>query len=182
VSFKYLLVQISSKQKSKNTQIMHQNIRRINYTKWKNKWAGHVVRMWELRNTYNILFGKHEGMRLLGRPRRAVDWKENIKTDLKEMQFGGVDWIHLAQDRDGRGGGGGSCEYGNERAGSITCREFIDKLRDFYHLKKDSDPWSYLGQLYGRINNNAGNQKWWLICKCAIRPICSWNNSGHHKN
>jgi hypothetical protein len=39
-----------------------------------------------------------EGRRPLGRPRRR--WEDNIKMDLREIGFGDVDWIHLAQDRD----------------------------------------------------------------------------------
>ena len=42
--------------------------------------------------------GKPEGKRPLGRPRRR--WEDNIKTDLQEVGFGGMDWIELAQDRD----------------------------------------------------------------------------------
>jgi hypothetical protein len=34
----------------------------------------------------------------LGKPRRR--WEDNIKMDLREIVFGDVDWIHLAQDRD----------------------------------------------------------------------------------
>jgi hypothetical protein len=45
----------------------------------------------------NILVGKPEG-RPLGRPRHR--WEDNIKTDLREIGFGDVDWINLAQDRD----------------------------------------------------------------------------------
>jgi hypothetical protein len=42
--------------------------------------------------------GKPEGKRPLGRPRhRWVD--DNIKMDLLEVGWGGVDWIDLAQDR-----------------------------------------------------------------------------------
>jgi hypothetical protein len=51
-----------------------------------------------VRGAYNILVGKPEAMRLLGRPRRR--WEDNIKFDLGEIGFGDVDWIHLAQDRD----------------------------------------------------------------------------------
>jgi hypothetical protein len=36
--------------------------------------------------------------RPLRRPRRR--WVENIKMDLLEIGWGGVDWIDLAQDRD----------------------------------------------------------------------------------
>jgi hypothetical protein len=44
--------------------------------------------------TYNILVGRPEGRRPLGRSRRR--WEDNIR----EIGFGDVDWIHLAQDRD----------------------------------------------------------------------------------
>jgi hypothetical protein len=33
-----------------------------------------------------------------------------------------------------------SCEYGNEISGSVKGGEFLDKLRDYPSLKKDSDP------------------------------------------
>jgi hypothetical protein len=62
------------------------------------RWAGHVVPMGEVRGAYNILVGKPEGRRPLGRPRRR--WEDNIKMDLREIGFGDVDWIHWAQDRD----------------------------------------------------------------------------------
>jgi hypothetical protein len=39
-----------------------------------------------------------ERKRPLGRPRRR--WVDNIKMDLLEIGWGGVDWIGLAQDRD----------------------------------------------------------------------------------
>jgi len=42
--------------------------------------------------------GNPEGKRLLGRPRRR--WEDNIKFELQEVGCGGMDWIHLAQDRD----------------------------------------------------------------------------------
>jgi hypothetical protein len=42
--------------------------------------------------------GKPEGKRPLGRPRSR--WEDNIKFDLKEIRWGGMDWILLAQDRD----------------------------------------------------------------------------------
>jgi hypothetical protein len=54
--------------------------------------------MGEVRGAYNILVGKREGRRPLGRPRHG--WEDNIKMDLREIGFGDVDWIHLAQDRD----------------------------------------------------------------------------------
>ena len=42
--------------------------------------------------------GKSEGKRQCGRPKRR--WEENIKMDLQEVGFGGMDWIELAQDKD----------------------------------------------------------------------------------
>jgi hypothetical protein len=44
------------------------------------------------------LAGKPEGRRPLGRPRRR--WEDNIKMDLREVGWGIIDWISLAQDRD----------------------------------------------------------------------------------
>jgi hypothetical protein len=41
--------------------------------------------------------GKPEGQRPLGRPRRR--W-EDIKMYLQEEEWGGMNWIELAQDRD----------------------------------------------------------------------------------
>jgi hypothetical protein len=52
----------------------------------------------EKRNAYRILLGKPEGKRPLGRPRRR--WVDNIKMDLREVRWDGMDWIDLAQDRD----------------------------------------------------------------------------------
>jgi hypothetical protein len=54
--------------------------------------------MGEVRGAYNILVGRPEGKRPLGRPMRR--WEDNIKMDLRDIGFGGVDWIHLGQDRD----------------------------------------------------------------------------------
>jgi hypothetical protein len=47
---------------------------------------------------YRMLVGKPEGKRPLGRPRRR--WVDNIKMDLREIGWDGMDWIDLAQDRD----------------------------------------------------------------------------------
>jgi hypothetical protein len=52
----------------------------------------------EKRNAYRILVGKLEGKRPLGRQRRK--WVDNIKTDLREIGWDGMDWIDLAQDRN----------------------------------------------------------------------------------
>jgi hypothetical protein len=62
------------------------------------RWAWHVERMREVRGTCNILVGRPEGRRPLGRHR--CRWEDNIKMDLREIGFGDVEWIHLVQDRD----------------------------------------------------------------------------------
>jgi hypothetical protein len=41
---------------------------------------------------------KPEGKRSLERPRRR--WVDNIKIDLREIEWDGMDWIDLPQDRD----------------------------------------------------------------------------------
>jgi hypothetical protein len=54
--------------------------------------------MGDERKVYKVLVGKPEGKRPLGRPRRR--WEDGIRMDLREIGLGGVDLIHLAQDRD----------------------------------------------------------------------------------
>jgi hypothetical protein len=46
---------------------------------------------------YKILVGKSEGKTRLGRPKRR--W-ENIRTDLRETVWEGVDWMQLGQNED----------------------------------------------------------------------------------
>jgi hypothetical protein len=60
--------------------------------------AGHVARIGEKSNAYRLLVGKPEGKRPLGRPRQR--WVDNIKMDLGDIGWGGVDWIGLAQERN----------------------------------------------------------------------------------
>jgi len=47
---------------------------------------------------YWVLMGKPEGRRPMGRPRRR--WVNNIRMDLQDVEYGYMDWIGLAQDRD----------------------------------------------------------------------------------
>jgi hypothetical protein len=49
--------------------------------------VGHVASMGEKRGAYRILVGRPEGRRPLGRPRRSLE--DNIKIDLKEVEWGG---------------------------------------------------------------------------------------------
>jgi hypothetical protein len=50
--------------------------------------------MGEERKVYKVLVGKPEGKRPLGRTRHR--WEDGIRMDLREIVFGGVDWIRLA--------------------------------------------------------------------------------------
>ncbi|KAJ4438672.1 hypothetical protein ANN_14619 [Periplaneta americana] len=62
------------------------------------RWARHVARMGESRNSYRVLVGRPEGKRPLGRPRRR--WEDNTKMDLREVGYDDREWINLAQNRD----------------------------------------------------------------------------------
>jgi hypothetical protein len=55
-------------------------------------------RMRQTGHVYKILVGKTEGKRQLGRSRRR--WKRDNKIDLREIAEAGIEWIHLARDRD----------------------------------------------------------------------------------
>jgi hypothetical protein len=46
---------------------------------------------------YRDMVGRPEGRRPLGRPRRRWD---DIKVDVEEVGWGGMDWIAVAQERD----------------------------------------------------------------------------------
>jgi hypothetical protein len=54
--------------------------------------------MGEKRNVYRMLVGKPDGKRPLGRQRRR--WEDNIKMDLREIGWDGMDRIDLALVRD----------------------------------------------------------------------------------
>jgi hypothetical protein len=61
------------------------------------KWAGHIAHMGEKRNAYRILVANPEGIRALIRP--ICTW-ENNKMNLREIEWGNIDWVDLDQDRD----------------------------------------------------------------------------------
>jgi hypothetical protein len=63
----------------------------------KMSWTEHVGRMGE-KSAYRILVGKLGGKGPLGRSRHR--WDDNIRMDLREIGWGGMDWIDVAQDRD----------------------------------------------------------------------------------
>jgi hypothetical protein len=50
------------------------------------KWARHVARMGEKKNTYRLFVEKPERKRTLGRLRRR--WVDNIRMDLSEFGLG----------------------------------------------------------------------------------------------
>jgi hypothetical protein len=53
--------------------------------------------MVEEKKAYKVLVAKPEGKRPLRRPRYR--WEDEIRMDIREMGWGGVEWIQLAQDR-----------------------------------------------------------------------------------
>jgi hypothetical protein len=59
------------------------------------RWAGHVARMGETRNAYRMLVGKPKRKRPLGRPR--CRWVNNIKMNLGEIGWVGMEWFGLAK-------------------------------------------------------------------------------------
>jgi hypothetical protein len=57
-----------------------------------------VALIGEGRGVYRVLVGKPEGKRPLEKPKRRREY--GIRMDLREIGWGGVGWIHLAQERD----------------------------------------------------------------------------------
>ena len=63
------------------------------------RWEGHVACVGERRGAYEVLVGKPEGKRSLGRP--SCRWEDNIKTDVREVGWWSMNWFELPKDRDG---------------------------------------------------------------------------------
>jgi hypothetical protein len=61
---------------------------------------------------------------------------DNIKMDLREIEWGGIEWI----ERTGLGSVEGICEYGNEPSGSIESWEVLECLYNWRLLKMGSAP------------------------------------------
>ena len=70
----------------------------LGYKIEKNEMSRACMAYVERRRVNRVLVWKREGKIPLGRPSRR--WKDNIKMDLQEVEFGDTDWIEMAQDRD----------------------------------------------------------------------------------
>ena len=57
-----------------------------------------MERMGDRRVEYRVWVGRPDGKRPLERSRPR--WDDNFKMDLQQMEWGGVDWVDVAQDRD----------------------------------------------------------------------------------
>jgi len=62
------------------------------------RWVAHIACMGVVRIVYATLIGNAEMTITLGRPRHR--WEDNIRLDLRETGWEGMDWIHLAQNRN----------------------------------------------------------------------------------
>ena len=60
----------------------------------KMRWVGNVACIGERRGIFQVLVGKPEGKRPLGKLRHR--WEDNIKMELQEVGCGGMDWIEVA--------------------------------------------------------------------------------------
>jgi hypothetical protein len=76
--------------------------------------------MVEKRNAYRILVGNPKGKKPLEKPR--CTWIDNIKMGLREIGWGGMDWIDLAEDRDQWRA---LVNMGHEPSSSIKCWDVL---------------------------------------------------------
>ena len=60
--------------------------------------TGYVARTGDRKGAYRVLMRKPERRRPLGRSRHRSE--DNIKIDVREVGWEGMDWIDLAQNRD----------------------------------------------------------------------------------
>jgi hypothetical protein len=61
--------------------------------------GGHVAYMGDRRRAYRVLVGRPEVKRQFGGSRHR--WEGNIKIYFQQMRCEGIDWINVAQDKDG---------------------------------------------------------------------------------
>ena len=84
---------------AKIPQIKRGNV--LRHIKWPSPnqfYHGKAINIISLICDKSVKVGKPEGNRQLGRPRRR--WVDNIRMGLKEVVYGYMDWIGLAQDRE----------------------------------------------------------------------------------
>jgi len=60
-------------------------------------WTGHVARMGQMRNSYRNFVRNPKGKRP---PERLNHWWEDIRTDYRETEWKGAEWMHLAQEKE----------------------------------------------------------------------------------
>jgi hypothetical protein len=61
-------------------------------------WSGHVAHTGIKSDCYKVFLGKPDGNSPLGAHKWR--WEDNIEMDLRKIGLCGMDWIHLAQDKD----------------------------------------------------------------------------------
>jgi hypothetical protein len=59
---------------------------------------GHVARIGTTRTAYKVLVGKPEGGRPLGT--LDIEGEHYVNGSWREIRWGGLDWMHVLQDRD----------------------------------------------------------------------------------
>jgi hypothetical protein len=104
------------------------------------RWAWRVPRMRSKGNAHRFLMGEPEGKRPQGRPTHRSE--NNIKMDLGEIVWGSMDWIYLAQCRDQR----------MTLVNTIMNHRVLHYLSDWWPVKKDSAPWSWLVSYVGLVS------------------------------
>jgi hypothetical protein len=80
----------------------------------------------EKRNSHRMLWeSQKERKRPQGRLRCV--WVDNIKVDLRQIEWGEVDWIDLTQERNyWGGGGGGTFVHYYEASSFIKCFKVLE--------------------------------------------------------
>jgi hypothetical protein len=62
-----------------------------------------MIKLRRIRSTRHVARTRRRGMHIEGKKplgRRKRRWVDNIKMNLREIGWNGLDWIDLAQDRD----------------------------------------------------------------------------------